>query len=191
MFYTVYKITNKVNGKIYIGCHKTKNLDDDYMGSGKYLKHSQKKHGIENFEKEILHVFDNPEDMFAKEAELVTEEFISEENTYNLKVGGYGGFDYINSVYVGSEKHIEQYTNSRLKATEAAKRARKVIRDEYYNKPSKCNYCDTILTFLKRNNKFCGSSCAAKFNNTRRKHTTETKMKISNSLRKKNKYFFK
>lgn len=66
------------------------------MGSGKYLKYAQEKHGLENFTKEILFVYDNAEEMYAKESEIVTEEFLAEENTYNLKIGGQGGFDYIN-----------------------------------------------------------------------------------------------
>lgn len=28
MFYIIYKITNKLDGKFYIGSHKTKKLDD-------------------------------------------------------------------------------------------------------------------------------------------------------------------
>ncbi len=42
MYYTVYKITNQINGKIYIGSHKTNDLNDRYMGSGKYLIRAQK-----------------------------------------------------------------------------------------------------------------------------------------------------
>ena len=97
MNYTIYKVTNKTNGKIYIGSHKTPNLNDGYMGSGKYLKRAIEKHGIDSFVKEILFVFDTPELMYAKEAELVDEEFLTEANTYNLKVGGFGGWDYVNT----------------------------------------------------------------------------------------------
>lgn len=97
MFYTIYKITNLLDGKIYIGSHKTKKLDDTYMGSGKYLIAAQKKYGLENFKKDILFVFETADEMYAKEAELVNEEFLMTENTYNLKIGGYGGWDYANN----------------------------------------------------------------------------------------------
>lgn len=92
IYYTVYKIINKITGKLYIGAHQTENLDDGYMGSGKYLIRSIHKHGLENFDKDILYVFFTPEEMYAKEAEIVNEDFLAEENTYNLRKGGMGGW---------------------------------------------------------------------------------------------------
>ena len=110
MFYTVYRIINNINGKIYIGKHQTKKLNDGYMGSGKYLKRAIAKYGIENFSKDILFLFDNEYDMNLKEAELVTEDFCLREDTYNICSGGKGGFGYINKnglnpVNDGSERH--------------------------------------------------------------------------------------
>lgn len=97
MHYYLYQITNKVNGKVYVGVHKTNRLDDGYMGSGKVLRRAFTKHGAENFEKVILETFDSAAAMYAREKEVVDDEFLKREDTYNLRRGGTGGFDYINS----------------------------------------------------------------------------------------------
>ena len=96
MQYYLYEIKNNLNGKIYVGVHKTKNLDDGYMGSGKVINSAISKYGIDNFTKTILETFETKEQMFAREREIVTEEFLMREDVYNLRRGGLGGFDYIN-----------------------------------------------------------------------------------------------
>ena len=97
MFYYLYEIKNLINNKVYVGVHKTKSMDDGYMGSGKVILSAIKKHGAENFTKTILETFANSEAMFAREKEVVTDEFLARPDTYNLRRGGFGGFDYINA----------------------------------------------------------------------------------------------
>jgi hypothetical protein len=105
--------------------HKTKNLNDGYMGSGKLIKLAIQKYGIENFAKDILHVFDNEEDMKNKEKELV----IISEQSYNLCDGGRGGFGYVNTnkLNVGGK-----YAN-----TEEAKKKKSDTLKEYYKNNQK------------------------------------------------------
>ena len=115
-YYYLYQITNKLNGKIYVGVHQTDNLDDDYMGSGTLLKRAQEKYGLENFEKTILQTFDNEEDMFSAEAEIVNEGFLLREDVYNLALGGCGGdrakfIDY--SKYKDSIKKVNELNPQR------------------------------------------------------------------------------
>jgi hypothetical protein len=86
--YIVYKIINKLNNMIYIGCHVTTNVNDKYMGSGTNIKKAITQYGLENFDKYILYQFDNEPEMLDKEAELVNIEFISEKTNYNIIVGG-------------------------------------------------------------------------------------------------------
>lgn len=86
--YLVYQITNLVNNKIYVGIHITENVDDGYMGSGRALKRAIRKYGYDNFKREILFDFDNPEEMVLKEQELVDRKFIARKDTYNIACGG-------------------------------------------------------------------------------------------------------
>lgn len=87
----IYLIVNLKNGKIYVGCHSTNEINDNYMGSGKLIKLAIKKYGRDKFRKIILYDFDNRKDMLKKENELIDIEFISGENVYNMIPGGGGG----------------------------------------------------------------------------------------------------
>lgn len=84
-----YKITNLINGKYYYGIHSTNDLDDGYMGSGKALKASIKKYGLENFSKEILKFFDTIEELSDYEKLIVNEKLLEDPNCYNMVKGGY------------------------------------------------------------------------------------------------------
>lgn len=88
-YHYVYTITNKLNGKIYVGRHSTNNLDDGYFGSGKMLKRAINKYGKENFSMEkIIHV-DSYHKSVLIEALFVDKTFCNNENTYNIVEGGY------------------------------------------------------------------------------------------------------
>ena len=87
-YHIIYEITNLINNKKYRGAHATNNLNDNYMGSGILIRSAIKKHGISNFKKEILQHCISAEEMFKIEKIYVDENWINNENTYNLKIGG-------------------------------------------------------------------------------------------------------
>ena len=96
MYYIIYETTNTINGKKYRGSHICSSLNDEYYGSGKLLKKAISKYGIENFERKILMICDSVEHMFEQEAIFVDLNWVENPDTYNLKIGGEGGWDYIN-----------------------------------------------------------------------------------------------
>lgn len=91
--YYIYRITNLINGKTYIGQHKYKKLNDFYMGKGKHLIAAQKKYGIKNFKKDIL-VFNilkkEYADLLEKTFIAAEREKVGRENCYNITDGGEG-----------------------------------------------------------------------------------------------------
>ena len=84
----VYKTTNLVNNKIYIGIHSTNDINDGYLGSGRAFLDAVAFYGKQSFVREVLYVFDTREAAAKKEAEIVTSDFVLSENTYNIIVGG-------------------------------------------------------------------------------------------------------
>ena len=91
-YHYIYKITCIKNERYYIGMHSTDNLKDGYMGGGKRIKNSVKKHGKDAHRKDILEFFESRELLRQKEIELVTEKLINDPMCMNLQLGGGGGF---------------------------------------------------------------------------------------------------
>lgn len=89
-----YKITNLINGKYYYGIHSTNNLEDGYKGGGTYLRRSIKKHGWENFKKEIIVDYPTRKEVSDYEREIVTIELIQLDECYNCRTGGDNEFIY-------------------------------------------------------------------------------------------------
>lgn len=89
--YIIYKITNIITKKIYIGKHVTVDINDNYFGSGSILKQSIKKYGIDKFVKEIIEYCENDIDLNEKEIYWIRELNTISPNGYNINIGGTGG----------------------------------------------------------------------------------------------------
>lgn len=115
MKYIVYQTTSKVNNKIYIGVHKTEDPDkfDGYLGCGVYIyrpssymhpkthfQYAVKKYGVKNFIRTTIKIFDTEKEAYKMEAEIVNQEFIEREDTYNLVLGGRDTSQFMVKVYM-------------------------------------------------------------------------------------------
>ena len=86
----IYKITNLVNNKIYIG--KDTTSDPNYFGSGLIISRSLKKYGMENFIKEIIDETDDYNVLSKKEIYWISYYKSTDRKIgYNIAPGGDGG----------------------------------------------------------------------------------------------------
>ena len=108
MHYLLYRTTNTINNKIYIGIHQTENITDGYLGSGKLLLRAIKKYGKDVFKKEILEYFNSEQEMVLKEVEVVSEEFCLRKDTYNVMPGGKWGSRLRNGLSFKGRSHSEE-----------------------------------------------------------------------------------
>lgn len=103
--FIVYCTTNLVNNKIYVGVHKTNpEYFDGYLGNGCYAnqpgtyKESKTKfqralikYGTKKFKRVTIAVFDNEDEAYMLEADIVNEKFLQRPDVYNIALGGRSG----------------------------------------------------------------------------------------------------
>ena len=89
--YYIYEIKNEVNGKTYIGQHKTNNLNDSYMGSGKVIRKAYEKYGLNNFTKTILAIAYSKKIINILEKMFISFYRVQGKAEYNIASGGDGG----------------------------------------------------------------------------------------------------
>ena len=116
MYGYVYKTTNLINSKIYIGQHKSEIFDDNYFGSGKYLKNAINKYGEDNFTIEVIEWAEDKNSLNVLEKRWIR--FYRNQNyvMYNIADGGEGG-----DVFSG------------LSDTDKKKRNEKLRRNSYFS----------------------------------------------------------
>ena len=90
-YYFIYKTTNLINGKFYIGRHQTKVFKDSYLGSGKYLKQSILKHGRKNFKRDVLEYCNSSEELVKREVFWIRKLDAVKRgyNCHDKSLGGY------------------------------------------------------------------------------------------------------
>ena len=114
-YHFIYKTTNVLTNKFYVGMHSTDDLEDGYFGSGKRLWYSIRKYGKENHKCEIVEFCSSREELKNREAEIVNEELLLDSMCMNLKLGGEGGGGFWNDAHeIAFRKASSEATKRRL-----------------------------------------------------------------------------
>lgn len=153
----VYLTTNLINKKIYIGVHECKEHETSfYIGNGVYntqpstymhpktkFQAAVKKYGPKNFKRVTIKEFDNDDDAYFLESELVDKEFLKRPDVYNMVLGGKGGDIAENAKtcyqYDLNGNFIKEYS-SQAKAADSVGRVLSTIRYAIINKVKAANF---------------------------------------------------
>jgi group I intron endonuclease len=120
----IYKITNIINGKIYVGKHSAKNIENSYMGSGIAIRRAIKKYRLDNFRKEILCICENEKKLNEMEIFWIAKTG-SFNDGYNMTKGGEGALG-----YKPTEDVIKRAAESRARYYEENQSAREILSEK-------------------------------------------------------------
>lgn len=89
MYGYIYKTTNLINGKIYVGLHRKSEFDNNYIGSGTILKQAIRKYGVDNFTCEVIEWCETSDELSEREIYWIDKlNCLDSEVGYNLHEGG-------------------------------------------------------------------------------------------------------
>ena len=178
----IYITTNLVNGKRYIGQRKfygtSKITWQDYLGSGTVLKRAINKYGEENFQKIILNIAYNENDLNQLETQYIKDyNAVVSKDFYNLASGGHGG----NTLAGKTEEEMIQFKRKVSKANAG-------INSAWYGKHHTQEEIEKIRNWNK--GKIVSDETKLKMSNTQKTtesnfkgkhHSEEAKRKMSES----------
>ena len=117
MYGYIYKTTNLINGKIYIGQHKwdKNHLDENYIGSGKLLNAAIDKYGADKFKVDLIEFCDSLDKL--NEREIYWISYYNSTNRqigYNIATGGNSGQCNIDYIWINNGEIERQIYKSNL-----------------------------------------------------------------------------
>ena len=123
MFGYIYKTTNLINGKIYVGKHEATDFDTSYIGSGVVFSKALKKYGKENFECILLEAVDTLDELNLREKYWIAKlDARNSQIGYNINEGGEGnpGYKHTDACRAAlseKKKKYKWYTNGDIYTT--------------------------------------------------------------------------
>jgi group I intron endonuclease len=194
MYHTIYKITNKLDGKIYIGKHSSQDLYDNYMGSGKYIRRAIKKYSFDGFDFEIILYCQEGEYMDMMETKLIQSYDCLVPKGYNVRDGG-------NKVFMSEEgrKRVSKANSGRIVSEETRLKLSESGKKAYLNNPrgdewnqklsialsGKKKSEEHILKISERRKEFIKNNPDSIKNMLGKKHSDETKQKMRDAHMKR------
>lgn len=166
--YIVYKTTNLINNKFYIGKHKQDSYEfDGYLGSGTIIKDAIKKYGKESFLRETLATFMTEEECYIAEKDILSNLW-EDPDCYNLESGGRGG----KTVSEESRKRMSLSAKNRPRMQHTEKTKLLLSAAKLANNPGMTGKTHSEETKRKMKEKAEG-----------RKHSAESKEKMSKNMK--------
>jgi len=168
----IYSITNKIDNKTYIGkCERPIDKSKTYFGSGKYIKRAIQKHNIENFNKEIIEECIDSTELGKREIYWIDKLNTTVPYGYNITTGGDGG----NGGMKGETNPFYGKTHTEY--------TKKLLSSIFKNRIVVTDGNGNNFSVLNTDERFLLGELILIVKN--RKHTDETKEKMSESHRNK------